>query len=156
MNSGHPITDYELNGKDYCRFIIVNKKLSSDLKNVGLRQAKTFTCRFPKLRSDLIRHFIRGYFDGDGSVYKSHPRPTQLLISFNIVGNHDFLTDLINNLPFKINEKIHDRSISSIKSSKLSHVIAFYRYVYSDSNVFLDRKYKKWNMLLSEKTCVHI
>ena len=29
----------------------------------------------PNIREDLIRHFIRGYFDGDGTVSGSYKKP---------------------------------------------------------------------------------
>ncbi len=44
--------------------------LSKVLKQHGCPQAKSFTIIFPKwLNNNLINHFIRGYFDGDGSIW---------------------------------------------------------------------------------------
>ena len=44
-------------------------KLVSDIEKLGVVERKTLTLTFPNLREDLIPHFIRGYFDGDGSVF---------------------------------------------------------------------------------------
>jgi hypothetical protein len=44
------------------------KKIIKDLENLGLHQNKTFTLKYPKINQDLEKHFLRGYFDGDGCV----------------------------------------------------------------------------------------
>lgn len=50
------------------------KRFFLDLKLNGLVERKSFEnknkLRFPNLRGDLISHFIRGYFDGNGSIYE--------------------------------------------------------------------------------------
>jgi len=49
------------------RLNICSKRISQRLLSLGLTQAKTFTADYPQwLNSELHRHFIRGYFDGDG------------------------------------------------------------------------------------------
>ena len=58
------------------RFYIYSKKICEDLVKLGCGQNKTLKCSFPEIPDHLIRHFIRGYFDGDGSIiyalYKSY------------------------------------------------------------------------------------
>lgn len=44
--------------------------MCKDLTNLGCFRNKSLTCTFPTfLNASLIRHFIRGYFDGDGCVW---------------------------------------------------------------------------------------
>ena len=43
-------------------------ELINDLENLGLHQNKTFTLEYPNIDEKLERHFLRGYFDGDGYV----------------------------------------------------------------------------------------
>ena len=53
--------------------ILSSKHMCESLEKYGLTQNKTFTITFPNfLNEKLIPHFIRGYFDGDGttSVFK--------------------------------------------------------------------------------------
>lgn len=46
---------------------MASKHMCEALEKWGLTQNKTFTITFPDfLREDLIPHFVRGYFDGDG------------------------------------------------------------------------------------------
>lgn len=44
------------------------KKLCQHLTNQGCVPNKTRVIQVPKLREDLYRHFIRGFFDGDGCL----------------------------------------------------------------------------------------
>lgn len=54
---------------------ICDKQISRQLEEKGVTQAKTFKIKFPEfISSDLIRHFVRGYFDGDGSIYIEHQK----------------------------------------------------------------------------------
>lgn len=52
--------------------IVVNGEwFHSDLnKNYGIESKKTFTSKFPEIPNVFIKHFIRGIFDGDGSITK--------------------------------------------------------------------------------------
>lgn len=46
---------------------ISNKKLSESLITLGYGERKTYAeLHLPKLSAELMHHFIRGYFDGDG------------------------------------------------------------------------------------------
>ena len=47
-----------------------SNQLTSDLEKWGCVERKTFKLKFPDfLDEKLVPHFVRGYFDGDGSVY---------------------------------------------------------------------------------------
>lgn len=56
-----------------------NKKLQNDLLDNGIffnkSGANRNSLQFPKIKKKLIPHFIRGYFDGDGSIYIDPKRP---------------------------------------------------------------------------------
>ena len=50
--------------------ILASKHMSETIKKWGLVPNKTFTLSFPEfLPDELISHFIRGYFDGDGCAW---------------------------------------------------------------------------------------
>ncbi len=50
-------------------FDIQHKKVYSDLINWGLSPNKSNTVNFPNIPQEFVRHFIRGCWDGDGSIY---------------------------------------------------------------------------------------
>ena len=64
--SNHPINDTH----ERCvQWKLYNKGLVNWLENTfGLIENKTFTMQFPEVPNKYLPDFIRGYFDGDGSV----------------------------------------------------------------------------------------
>lgn len=54
--------------KKCCGISINNKELIRDLKKHGLTERKTFTISTPVLPEEMLRHFYRGYLDGDGWI----------------------------------------------------------------------------------------
>ncbi len=72
LGSGHTIIQRESphkNGKLVYRLRIGNAKLYKSLERKGLYQNKSLTITFPSVPRRVLRHFIRGYFDGDGCVH---------------------------------------------------------------------------------------
>lgn len=52
----------------YC-LQIGSKKIFNRLIKLGFTPNKSLTLKFPPVPRDLLRHFARGYFDGDGCAY---------------------------------------------------------------------------------------
>lgn len=141
--STHKYKGYIINKRNvyvgYC-----SEKLISDLNKYGVIPNKTFKLnKVPVLPNELIRHFIRGYFDGDGTVYIDKDG-----IKFGFYGQHDFLQDikkiLVNELDLS-NRKIHDKeTVSMITFSRKQDLINFYDYIYKDATIYLKRKKEKF------------
>lgn len=76
-----------------CRWCIGNKHLWETLNSYGCTPKKSLTLKFPNVNifSDvsLIRHFIRGYFDGDGSISTKETSKTTL--QSTLTGTKDML-----------------------------------------------------------------
>jgi len=69
------------------------------LRELGLTPRKSLTCEFPELPAEVVPAFIRGYFDGDGSVsvyrnknIRSLNHHGRLIVHF--AGSAPFLTRL--------------------------------------------------------------
>lgn len=78
-----------INNKIYYRLIIYSKKMNNDLQKLGCFNNKSLILKFPtedQVPKDLIHHFMRGYFDGDGNIDIS-----KTSIQFRVVGTEDFL-----------------------------------------------------------------
>jgi hypothetical protein len=61
----------------------VSEQIGKRLQDLGLSGRKT--CRLstiPRLSPDLMRHFVRGFFDGDGSVGHRSEREHQIIMGF--------------------------------------------------------------------------
>jgi hypothetical protein len=119
----------------------------NDLIKLGCTPKKSLTLSFPtteQLPKELIRHFIRGYVDGDGSfgLYKTKNRYNCI---FSLLGTKSFLENLlkVSNIPFI---KFHQDSRHSINTKSISYSGNFcyqiLEYLYNDSSIFLDRKHE--------------
>lgn len=55
--------------KQYCKIVINGEFFPIKLKqNFNITPQKTYTLQPPNIPEDMIPHYIRGYFDGDGSI----------------------------------------------------------------------------------------
>lgn len=125
------------------RFSFRSSEMKNDLIAAGCTPQKTFTLKFPTeniVPTELMRHYVRGYLDGDGWIsYTGKSRQVGL------IGTEDFLMVLIEklNLPNLKLQSVHNgpqkRYMFSGKASK-----EFIILLYKDSNVYLDRKYQAY------------
>ena len=82
----------DVKGKDkqHAKWFISNKHLWETLNSHGCTPKKSLTLKFPNIdifkSKDLIRHFIRGYVDGDGSISHNKNR-----LYLSILGTENFL-----------------------------------------------------------------
>jgi len=76
-----PIKFFKTPTSKLCSYTISSKKISKDLcRHLGIEpKKKSDVVKFPKLSEELLWHFIRGYFEGDGTINdpfiskKKHP-----------------------------------------------------------------------------------
>jgi len=125
---------------------ITSKDMVNDLIKHGCIPNKTSTLQFPQIDEKLISHFIRGYFDGDGSV--SIVKKTNNK-EFNILGNYDFLNDIQKILINKCNlnkTKIKKKNkIYSLNYGGNVNAEKFKNFIYKNSSTHLERKKNKFN-----------
>jgi intein/homing endonuclease len=141
------------------RLSIHSKILVHDLINLGCYEAKTYKeLSIPKIDEKLVRHFIRGYFDGDGSftygIRKPNPKYRQknyrLTQSFQICSKKSNILNEIakfcedNKIKAGVSYYTRDDMYLLTISSK-DGVKKFGELLYNDSNYFLSRKKNKFN-----------
>lgn len=139
--------------KEYtrCRCGVTNKHFHDTLVSLGCVPRKSLILKFPDLTifstSSLIRHFIRGYVDGDGCL--SYTKSGRLTIQ--ILGTKEFLETLNSLLPVKaLNytkkpEHVNNTYCISFGCSSADCVA---KYLYEDSTIYLDRKYDRFCRLI--------
>lgn len=130
------------------RHTVYSKKISKDLEKLGCPKNKSLKLKFPindQVSDDLIHHFMRGYFDGDGCVSGT---------KFMLNGTKKFLDKYIDIL--RKNTKISNAGYWSMdgKSFRWSHAgkkdLEYIKnFLYKDSTIFLKRKYKRFNKIAS-------
>lgn len=142
------VFDAKKNGQTYkmCQILVYSTKLASDLINKGVVPNKTNKITFPDLPNHLIRHFVRGYFDGDGSICeRKHKKMTSDLSCSFTCGNVAFLESLRailfqNNIKsYLVKDKRGEKF--SLSLAGLQNPDIFLHYIYDDASIYLDRKY---------------
>ena len=133
------------NSSNQYRLVIANKHISKRLVELGCDKAKTYSLIFPsekQVPKYLVRHFVRGYFDGDGWVGKK---------AINVVSTLNFCNSLaeILNQELNVNSYIRARfpeRKNNIRMLELSEKAArlFLKWIYKDSNIYLQRKYERF------------
>lgn len=130
-----------------------SKELSQDLQLNGLYPRKSYEnankLRIPNIEKELIPHFIRGFFDADGSVYTRTKRKNLITIEFCSVAKN-FLIEIDSYLKsldinsWKIiakepkgNGKQTYYLLQYIRTSEIQKLIAL---MYDNSTISLDRK----------------
>lgn len=141
-----------LNGNIYYshRVTITNKILVENIIKQGCVPNKSLILSFPtekQVPKYLIRHFIRGYFDGDGCITINSNNNTY---NFNILGTHNFLTaiqnEFINSIDnYKATKISKDKRSEVYKLQKgkvcgTKNINDIYNYLYKDCTIYLDRK----------------
>ena len=101
-----------------------------------------------------MRHFIRGYFDGDGcfSVIKRNDRknPNSKTYQFNIIGMENPLRKiqehLIKNVGVADNGLKHRKSTIAVTIHYSGRNVCkrILDYLYQDATIYLQRKYNKY------------
>ena len=133
------------------RLSIRDRKMVEDLKKYSVVPDKSYIeFKIPDIPNKYMWDFIRGYFDGDGSIYFTN---NKYVLSF--VGNKTFLTELKKFLD-KDNLALCQNSVSKItydlKIAGRKDVIRILENIYRDSTpkTRLERKYNLSQKVLSQ------
>jgi hypothetical protein len=116
-------------------------KLVNSVKSVGIHSRKTFTIGRPNIDDDLIPHFIRGYFDGDGSFSFN---PEKYINKTQIVSASDEFKKFIIDELSKNNIKINLYSEIKLQIQNKMDNLKFYNYIYQNAKIYLNRKKEKY------------
>lgn len=134
---------------------ITSSQLCQDLCYWGFGYQKSNQAlHLPKINKKLLPHFIRGYFDGDGSFVASIKKPKNrpnLLVTmcFSIISKTpDILIDMQklfaeNNIIVNINYIKRDNLYRLTCSSK-KYCRKIFKFLYTKSNFYLKRKFNKF------------
>lgn len=139
----------------YVAILDINSRpLCITLESMGYA-VKSKRIHIPQIPNDLIRHFIRGYFDGDGclSIYDQHVK--QWVVhrqEFSITGNPILITEIQKTLnantsvskTVKLKTYAKTKSVVSLRYGKKSDINELYHYLYDDAHIYLDDKYQKF------------
>lgn len=151
--------------KIYYTLTLNSKTMFDGLNSNGCVPNKSLILKFPSnVPENLNNHFIRGYFDGDGSifirkmkkVYKNHIAIYQNgVVSF--IGTFEFLSkikEILNFIPTHlIKNKRRDTNNWELRATSYRSTEEMYKYFYEnvDSSIILQRKKDKFEQIIREK-----
>lgn len=131
-------------GSEKVTLRIYSPKLCKSLKAKGCIKAKSLIVEYPTfIRKKLERHFIRGYFDGDGcvSIHKARNKRKEYLSVTFYSGSVKFIDGLQKSL--NKNGLIFNRGKKNTRflyARKKDLIISIYSFLYKRSKIYLERK----------------
>ena len=157
LGSNHKISIRDRGVKEWklgYRLQIGSKEMFNDLSLLGFKPNKSKKMEMPEIPTDLVRDFVRGYFDGDGCVYfKKHFRKDRNKYSWVFTtrftcGTRSFLESLHNLLDSYVTGGYitnKQRGYELVFSKHDS--LALYKLMYHTGcqSLYLNRKYRLFN-----------
>lgn len=159
INGTQPLREYKAKNPynrstrpivDMVELSINSTTIVKPLLKMGLQGNKTLSLNgdiikyIPKY---LMRDFLRGYFDGDGSVIFGKKYNSGYKYIINICGNKEFLLNSFQ-IYFpsanKLYKDLYSKQCYSWKITKKEDVKSFMYYLYNNSSIHLNRKYNQF------------
>lgn len=115
---------------------------------------KSLILDFPKtVPGKLIRHFLRGYSDGDGTIYKNHFKNKRTVNTiWKIISTKQFCQTVVSILKEQLDVNC-SQSLSRPKTNQTTTILSVggniqvrkvLDWLYQDSTIYLPRKYDKY------------
>lgn len=158
LNYEGDILDYTTsNGFLISELTFTSQQIKKDLAKYSIIPNKTFTFKFPKnLNKKYWVDFIRGYFDGDGSVSTAGNNAIRWQICS---ATKDVLETIIN----FFYEEYHIKKVSILEQPRKNSTLYYFQYstnatkeifsiLYKKDGLKLSRKYLKFKELVMNKT----
>lgn len=154
LDSNNPISDYlvplskrNINWKDVwtSKLSITSKMIVEDLAKFNIGPRKTFSYEYPNwlVNHPLNYHFMRGYFDGDGS-FSINTELSYDRLCASLRGTYNFLhtykSIIERECNFKCKNNISKDKIPQLRF-KGKNALLLRDFLYSNAHFYLNRKY---------------
>jgi len=134
------------------RLTFTSKRAIKRLVEIGLKPRKSKILRFPEVPEEWIRHFVRGYFDGDGTISTRVEKGRKHLRStVEFYGTREFLTSfsekICSGVGLKRGPKYYRGSVWRLRFAAKYDVLDIRDWMYKDSTIYLLRKKERFDLL---------
>lgn len=149
FKSNHKINERtQKNGKRFYTFVFSHPRIRDDLRGLGFSSNKTFDCRLPSIPKELLPHYFRGWFEGDGTIVRSKRKRGSAKAQVRIVGTEGMCLDaakIIGGFVYKVKENMWRLNLDRVDQAE-----GFLKLIYdcSADHMRMDRKYRKWKEYL--------
>jgi hypothetical protein len=138
----------------YSYFRINQKEICEQLISHGCVPNKSLILNFPTtVPNELIRHFLRGYSDGNGCIYQNKFKNKKAINTiWKIVSTKQFCQQAAKILKEQLNISC-SQSLSRPKTNQITTTLSvsgnlqvrkILDWLYQDATIYLPRKYKKY------------
>lgn len=148
------------NYQNLSKLCICSDKICNDLKKYGIEQRKTYTLKFPQnIPQNMFRHYLRGYFDGDGCVFVDTNHNSIKYACSSLQFLKDLKLKLEQDFNIISNDKIssfNEDSYYSLVYSRQESFKNYYYFFYKESTIYLTRKklkFETWKKWKKEDLC---
>lgn len=143
--------DFGYTYKNQYSLTIYSKKMNTVLQNLGVYNKKSLILDFPRwLKPEWYPHFIRGVYDGDGSIYLDNHRGKRAT-TVTITSTEQFCKALVDICARYIGIKAHiydascHNGITKVFTLNGRNITRkFLDWIYQDANIYLQRKYDRY------------
>jgi len=129
-----------------CALIIENKHISEQLNKLGMVPRKSLILNFPDcIHPKFYNHFIRGYFDGDGSIYFDGQ-----IWRFSIISTEQFcnsirkIFDQLNVKTYFYSAHKNNKNTFVLAMGKRKDILKVLDWLYDDAKICMERKYNNY------------
>lgn len=136
---------------------LCSNKICADLKKYGILPRKSLIFKFPYMLEEnpYFRDFIRGYFDGDGSISfsKHNGKITIGTINSSLIGTENLLNGIKKHIKTHENIKSNIIDLNPNIYQEVTKVLCFPNiktnkkfldFIYKNATIYLDRKYDRY------------
>lgn len=145
------------NSGNSIRLDINSKYMSRKLNSMGMIPRKSSIVLFPTcVPFHLMTHFIRGYFDGDGSLMTNRCRDGfRIKIASSKYFCESMKQIIMQRIGLKFNLYNEKDTYSIIVLSGTYNAKLFCDWIYMDSSIHMKRKYEKYLLLCERVKSLH-
>lgn len=134
------------------RLVVFSKYFCNSLLKQGVFQNKTFILNEPNIDEKFYFHFLRGYFDGDGSLVTTVNKKNYKNDCLSITGTKEiclFFEKIVKkiNINTCINKRhpLRNNNNYTIRINGRKQILKFCELLYNDKqDLFFERKYNKF------------
>lgn len=138
---------------EYAYFRINQKEICEQLISHGCVPNKSLILKFPiTVPNELVKHFLRGYSDGDGTIYNNFKNKKTINTIWKIVSTKQFCQTVANIIKEQLNVNC-SQSLSRPKTNQITTTLSVggnlqvkkvLDWLYQDATIYLPRKYEKY------------
>lgn len=142
--------DFGYTYRNQYRWIMFSGHMCDELISKGMVERKSKSLKFPSINAELTRHFVRGYYDGNGSIFRHVINENNMPVTVTITSTESFCKELSEKCnAMGMRTHVYDASnhngITNVFTISGKNVCKeFLKWIYEDSAIRLERKYQRY------------